>query len=150
MSSLNPSETLKALVITRLRQLVTTEIILPKNSTNNIFNFKDEPRLRNVFVNKIYVIDQQTAFQYNGRQLLNSFELSQIRATIVNTDNVKIIDDLPINLLGAQFNTDPLRPLIEFEPVKLDLSKSSIFIDNLSFINLAIDRSILFAFNVIK
>ena len=137
------------ITIQKINQFVVTEIIIPQGSTNNIFQFKDEPRLRNVKVNKIYCFNQGEIQLYNTRLVLNTAELSFCRITIVNNNNKKILDDVPVNFLSGQFGQQDKLLFQNFEPQTLDLSKSQVYIENILGISFQ-TRSILFGFNIIE
>jgi len=136
--------------IAKIRQFVVTEIIIPQNATNNIFQFKDEPRLRNVKVNKIYVFNQQEIATYNTRLVLSTLELSYCRITLVNNDNKKILDDVPANFIAGQFGQQDKLLFQQFEPQTLDLSKSQLYIDNIAAIPTLQTRSVLMGFNIVE
>ncbi len=135
----------------RIKQRVISEIIIPQGTTANIFNFKDEPRLRNEKVKRIYAVPQLFMFQYNKRQLLNGFEMSLCRVTISNNENKKILDDVPLLTLGDLPNVGGngnILLLQTIEPQVIDLSKSQLVIDDINFIFTGQTRSVIFLFDL--
>ena len=134
--------------IAKIKQFVVTEIIIPRGATNNIFQFKDEPRLRNVKINKIYIFNQQEIATYNTRLVLNTSELSFCRITLVNNENKKILDDVPANFLAGYLGTQDKLLFQQFEPQTLDLSKSQLYVDNIAAITTSETRSVLLGFNI--
>lgn len=132
----------------RIKQRVISEIIIPQGTTANIFNFKDEPRLRNEKVKRIYAVNQQILSQYNKRSILNSFEMSLCRITISNNENKKILDDVPLNILADNFGTGGTLIFQTIEPQVIDLSKSQLVIDDINLIFTGQARSVIFMFDL--